>query len=136
MKIDTTKLINDNFTICVDFDNTLVDVNYPTIIGIKQGARETLEWLRSIGVYIIISSCRYGEYEDEMRQYLVDHSIPYDSVNENNPSRIDKWHGDCRKMSADIYIDDKAYPIELSGGIIWTDVQEYLVEFLTRKYGK
>ena len=37
-----------------------------------------------------------------------EHGLKFDAVNENLPEMIE-WHGnDCRKIFADVYIDDKA----------------------------
>lgn len=38
---------------------------------------------------------------------------PIDYANENIPERIEQWGNDCRKISADYYIDDRA--VELTG---------------------
>ena len=34
--------------------------------------------------------------------------LVFDTVNENLPELIDLYKNDCRKINADIYIDDKA----------------------------
>lgn len=39
--------------------------------------------------------------------YCEEHGVPIDYVNENAPERMAIYGNDCRKISADIYIDDK-----------------------------
>lgn len=102
----TNKLI-----ICLDFDNTIVKTdNFPHIVGLMPYARTVINSLYRDGHYIIISTCRVGTALDEAIKYLSDNDVHYHKINENNPERVKKYRGDCRKISADIYFDDRAYP--------------------------
>jgi len=40
--------------------------------------------------------------------YCAIHGLFFDAVNENLPERIKAFGGDCRKISCDIFYDDKA----------------------------
>lgn len=109
--------------ISIDFDGTIVRDRYPLIGEPYPDAVNTIRTLYTYGHYIIINTCRVGRYFDQMKSFLREWQIPYDTINENNPDRIKKYGGDCRKISADIYIDDKAYPLVHSPGKIdWDDV--------------
>jgi hypothetical protein len=104
--------------ICVDFDGTLCNFAYPGIGEPKAGAREALIRLRSLGYRIHIYSCRTCHwYPDiflttpeeiarstferkvarEMIEWLDQHDMPYDSIDD----------GSLGKPVADYYIDDK-----------------------------
>lgn len=55
----------------------------------------------------ILWTCRHGEQLKFAVDYLKnEHGIVFDFVNENIPSQIEMY-GDCRKIWADYYIDDK-----------------------------
>lgn len=93
--------------IAVDFDGTIVENAYPEIGEPMKGAREALQYFREEGHTIIINSCRAGIYADNMRKWLKSRMFHFDFINENDPKRTAQYGGDTRKISADIYIDDK-----------------------------
>lgn len=93
--------------IAVDFDGTIVENAYPEIGEPMKGAREALQYFREEGHTIIINSCRAGIYADNMRRWLKSRMFHFDFINENDPKRTAQYGGDTRKISADIYIDDK-----------------------------
>ena len=112
-------------TICLDFDNTIVKTdNYPHIVGLQPYARNVINSLRRDGHYIIISTCRTGRALGDMIKYLSDNDIQYSAINENNPERVRKYRGDCRKISADIYYDNAAYP-QCAQPIDWAQFGAY-----------
>lgn len=94
--------------ISVDFDGTICEAGcWPEIGKPVPGAHQALRELRKAGHKIIINSCRCGAAEREMIMWLAVNKYPYDAVNENLPERIEQYGGDSRKISADLYIDDK-----------------------------
>lgn len=93
--------------IAIDFDGTIVHDEYPKIGSIIDGAKDTINMLHNLGIIIIINSCRTGKYEQEAKQFLLDKDIHFDYFNENDPVLIEKFGTDTRKISADLYIDDK-----------------------------
>lgn len=97
--------------ICVDFDGTIVDFEYPNIGKAKPGVKEALTRLRKLGYNVIIFSCRTSKYYPEsfpparnkvlvaeMKWFLDEAGIPYDDIDD----------GSKGKPFADFYIDDKA----------------------------
>lgn len=93
--------------ISVDFDGCLVYDCFPEIGDLKPFAAEVMKkWLED-GHYIIINSCRAGDREKDMREFLNHYKIFYDSINNNLKERILQYGSDTRKISADLYIDDK-----------------------------
>lgn len=99
----------DRLTIAVDFDNTLAVTRYPAIIApigtVVDYIRDAKENHNAI---IILWTCREGKELEEAVAWCKENNVPIDYVNENVPARVKKWESDCRKVSADIYIDDKA----------------------------
>ena len=106
--------------ISIDFDGTIVRERWPDIGSPLPGALAAIRKLHAAGHTIIINSCRAGAAEDAMRQWLAEH-LPgcIDYINENDPKRCALFGGDCRKISADVYIDDKGI---FCDGIYWTEI--------------
>lgn len=103
-------------TIAVDFDGTIVTMDFPEIGTLKPYAKETVEVLKNEGHNIIIWTCRYAEKEDEVREFLRENEIPYDTINDHVPQDIVNLRHlkpETRKVFADIYIDDRS--------IFWID---------------
>jgi len=97
----------EKLTIAVDFDGTIVSIDYPKIGVLRNGAKKVItKWYKD-GHTIIINSCRNGEMEKDMIRFLVHNRIPFHYVNQNSKALIDLYGGDTRKISADIYFDDK-----------------------------
>lgn len=117
--------------ISIDFDGTIVREAWPDIGAPLPGAIAAIRKLHASGHTIIINSCRVGAPEDSMRQWLAEH-LPgcIDHINENDPKRCASFGGDCRKISADVYIDDKSI---FCDGIYWTEIL-YMIRELSRKH--
>ena len=95
--------------IAVDFDGTLFDTEWPSII--KKPNYELIECLisrREYGDRIILWTCRRRKDLEIAVDACANQGLIFDAVNENLPDMIEKFGGDSRKIFADIYIDDKA----------------------------
>lgn len=104
--------------IAVDFDGTLCTHAFPEIGEIRPEHQKTIDYIRNakaLGHMIVLWTCRDDKEE---RPYLTEavewckvNNIPIDYANEYpNPG----WSGHplnapipCRKVCADLYIDDK-----------------------------
>ena len=60
---------------------------------------------------MILYTCREGDLLREAVDWCKAHGLEFDAVNENLPERIALYGGDCRKISADAYLDDLAIPV-------------------------
>ena len=96
--------------IAVDFDGTLFDTEWPSII--KEPNTELIDWLSYRKACnedrIILWTCRCGKDLEVAVDACAEQGLIFDAVNENLPDMIEKFGGDSRKIFADIYIDDKA----------------------------
>lgn len=96
--------------IAVDFDGTIA--HYDGWMGVGKFGKpiENVKWalekFREQGAKIIIHTCRAEIHL--VKEYLKEHSIPFDYVN-FSPREINYKTSD-KKVNADIYIDDKAIP--------------------------
>lgn len=109
--------------IVIDFDGTIVENQYPEIGKLKENAREIIRLLKMKGHSIIISTCRQGYYEGLVEAFLSEEGIPFDYINCNLPSDIIEYGADCRKISGDVYIDDK----QVGGLPSWNEIYEYIL---------
>jgi hypothetical protein len=107
-------------TIAVDFDGTIVKDRYPEIGPFRFGAIQILKWLKRRGHILILNTCRTdpfytppyspGKYPLlEAALFLDKIGIKFHCLNQNIPERIKQYGSDCRKISADLYLDDKAF---------------------------
>ncbi len=97
--------------IAFDFDGTLAKTDYPTILEPKHEVIEAAKRLKENGNTIILYTCRHDADLDAAIEFCAEHGLVFDYVNENVPENIEKF-GDCRKIFADLYIDDRARPVE------------------------
>ena len=93
--------------ISIDFDGTICELAYPAVGELKKDADTYINILYNEGHTIIINTCRTGKYERLAQHFLDHHGIKYHYINSNCPELIKLYKQDCRKISADIYIDDK-----------------------------
>lgn len=112
--------------IALDFDGTIVDSDYPTIVRLKDNAKDVITRLHQEGHRILINTCRGGIEQEEAKQFLLANDVPFDTINENHPELIRKYGNDSRKLGADIYVDDKGLFCE---SIDWLDIERRVASF-------
>lgn len=94
--------------VAVDFDGTLAVTRYPKIIRPKKYMINKMKRMKKRGWKVILNTCRTGKELRVATAYCAIHGLFFDAVNENLPERIKAFGGDCRKISCDIFYDDKA----------------------------
>jgi hydroxymethylpyrimidine pyrophosphatase-like HAD family hydrolase len=92
----------------VDFDGTLCELDYPNIGAPRKLVIEALKDFQRRGVKMILNTCREGELLAEALVWCEQHGLVFDAINDNLPELIEQYGGNCRKISADVYLDDKA----------------------------
>ena len=97
--------------VAVDFDGTIANTDYPRIISPIPETISLLQKLKDKGATIILWTCREGENLEEAVKWCKENDVPIDLVNENDKERIKIWGNDCRKIGADLYIDDKTFSL-------------------------
>ncbi|GHV08840.1 hypothetical protein FACS1894160_3790 [Bacteroidia bacterium] len=129
--------------IAVDFDGTIVEHLYPRIGNPVPYAIDVLKRLQQEENHtLILWTMREGKYLQEALDYCKKQGLTFYAANKNNPDEED---GESpRKLSADIFIDDKNIGGLPDWGIIYrmiksglTDVNdidnEYIIEKKSRK---
>jgi len=86
-----------------DFDGTIAKKDWPGIGELLGCTVEKMTALwEDLSNIIIIWSCRNGDYENQMRAFLLKHKIPFDFINENP-----MFDPGGRKIFAHEYHDDR-----------------------------
>ncbi len=112
--------VNLNFEkviLCVDFDGTIVEHEYPDMGELKEGAKEYINKLYDEGYYIIIWTCRAGYPLVDMINFLDDKGVKYHKINENAPFEMIGFKP-SPKVFCNIHIDDT----NLGGLPEWKDI--------------
>ena len=94
--------------IAVDFDGTLCVNTWPDIGPPRKGVIDYVKRQKEDGAKLILWTNRVGERLEAAVKWSAEQGITFDAVNENLPEIIEKFGGDCRKVFADVYLDDKA----------------------------
>ncbi len=99
------KMMDQKRVIAVDFNRTLAQGGGPDDFGEPTpGAKEAMQRLRDEGLTVCINSV-VGDV-DKLKDWLDEHEIPYDHINESPAQPEDSSH----KLNAAGYIDDRAVP--------------------------
>lgn len=100
--------LNKNQVIAVDFDGTLCKQAWPEIGEENNKLILHLRKRKAEGARLILWTCREGDMLEAAVEWCRERGLEFDTVNENLPELIELYKNDCRKINADIYIDDKA----------------------------
>lgn len=129
-----TNNLNVNFfrresrVIAVDFDGTIVEHAYPEIGEEMLFAFATLKELQKKGHRLILWTYRDGKELEEAVQFCKEHGVEFFAVNENYPGETQENHF-TRKISADIFIDDRNVGGFLGWDVVWQTLHPEGKEF-------
>lgn len=94
----------------IDFDGTLVENKWPAIGEPKENLVKFVKQLVRDGWKIILWTCRCNKQLDDALQFCYERlGLRFDAVNENLPETIKLYGTNPRKISANLYIDDRSY---------------------------
>ena len=105
--MNTNTAINYNI-IAVDFDGTLCAECFPYIGEPNLPLICALLEQKRLGKKLILWTCRCGDRLSEAVEWCAHQGLTFDAVNENLPEIIALYGSDSRKITADLYIDDKS----------------------------
>ncbi len=94
--------------IAVDFDGTLCSDRYPEIGKANAGLIEKLKEMQCGGHQLILWTCRAAERLEEAVKWCKSQGLVFDAINDNVPETIERWGNNSRKITADVYIDDRS----------------------------
>lgn len=107
--VDNEKEKKKSKIIGIDFDGVFCQERYPEIGKQKWIHKLILWWIKrkqEQGNTIILVTCREGETLITAEKWLYTKGFTPNWSNENAPWLIEQY-SDCRKISCDLYIDDK-----------------------------
>jgi len=93
----------------IDFDGTLFTEDAFPEVG--RPIPENIFYVKTIqseGVQLILWTNREGKLLEDAVEACKSVGLEFDAINQNLQWRIDMYGNDCRKIGADIYLDDKA----------------------------
>lgn len=109
--------------VAFDFDGTIVEDSFPNITKLRPYAKEVINKFSAMGGRVLIHTCRTGELEQDVIDFLEKEGIHYDTINANHPEMQAMYGNDPRKLGADLYIDDKGYKVNK---IDWLEIADVL----------
>ena len=92
----------------IDFDGTLCENAWPSIGEPRNDAIYWIKKAKENGHKLILWTCREGPALDAAIAWCADRDLYFDAVNDNLEEHKTYFGGNCRKIFADYYIDDKA----------------------------
>ena len=93
----------------IDFDGTLCRNAYPRIGKPKMRMIRKCIRLKRKGHKLILWTCREKWELLDAIFWCGDYGLFFDAHNENLPELTERYGNDCRKIGADVYIDDRNY---------------------------
>ena len=94
--------------IAVDFDGTLCTRNWPNIGEPNTELIAQLIEEQENGAAVILFTCREKQLLKDAVKWCKQQGLVFDEVNRNLKERVRAYKADPRKISADVYIDDRA----------------------------
>ena len=95
--------------IAVDFDGTLFEDKFPDIGEPKMEVIDLVKQYIYDGHVVILWTCRVEGRLEEAISKCLEYGIKFSHINENSYANVKQYGGDCRKVFADLYIDDKSF---------------------------
>ncbi|KAB1064027.1 BT0820 family HAD-type phosphatase [Salibacter halophilus] len=102
-------MFENQLTIAVDFDGTIVDDDYPRIGKPKMFAFDTLKMLQQKHHKLILWTYRHGKRLDEAVEFCRENGIEFHTVNKSFPEEVFDQSQSSRKIHADVFIDDRNF---------------------------
>jgi hydroxymethylpyrimidine pyrophosphatase-like HAD family hydrolase len=115
-------MIKETITIAIDFDGTIVEDNYPSIGKPLLFAFDTLKKLQEKGHRLILWTYRHGATLDEAVDFCKENGITFYAVNKSFPEENFETKY-SRKISADIFIDDRNF----AGMVSWGEIYHKII---------
>ena len=84
------------------------------------GIRKLIDYLlqeKAAGNKLILWTCRAGKALTDATEWCCEQGLTFDAVNDNLPEIVELYGNNSRKITCDLYIDDKSAFIDSMGRI-------------------
>jgi len=111
------KEYKNSYKVCaVDFDGTLCNSQWPGLGEPNMALIQKLLAWKKKGNKLILWTCRAGQALADAVEWCKEYGLEFDAINDNLPELVAHYGNNSRKISADIYIDDRStLPDEFTG---------------------
>ena len=96
----------------VDFDGTLCRNAWPDIGAPRSGIIEFVKEEQKDGAKLILWTNRCGNDLEKAVKWCEEQGLIFDAINDNLPETIEHFGENCRKVFADIYLDDRSMSLD------------------------
>lgn len=138
----TIKKIRDNSLapiIAFDFDDTIsIDGKYPIPGKPRKYAKEVLNFLVSVGVKVVIHTCRDNAIQQDLKtvidditpmiEWMNDQGIQFSAINKS--VQFAPYHYNGRKIYAHMYVDDRGFGWYESEEIMLTVLGKFMSDII------
>ena len=107
----------ENKIIAVDFDGTLCFSNWPELGEPNMPLIRYLQKQKETGSRIILWTCRAGKPLADALLWCENQGLSFDAINDNLPEIVELYGNNSRKITCDIYIDDRNMKLDELVGV-------------------
>ena len=119
----------------VDFDGTLSMGEWPAVGPVNRRLCDYLLRRQMLGDKVILWTCRAGKPLKDAVDFCRDNGLIFDAVNDNLPEIVEQYGSNSRKITCDVYIDDRAFHVddyECAGEVDMNRIESALLRFADR----
>ena len=119
----------------VDFDGTLSFGEFPAVGPVNKRLVDFLLRRQMHGDKIILWTCRAGKPLNDAVDFCSRYGLIFDAVNDNLPEIVELYGSNSRKITCDVYIDDRACHVDnydRFGEVDMDRIESALVKFADR----
>jgi hypothetical protein len=103
---------DDDMIYAVDFDGTISMGEWPEVGPANSELIDYLIDKQRKGDKLILWTCRVGEPLEKAVEFCKTNGLVFDAVNDNLPETIERYGSNSRKITCDIYLDDRACRVD------------------------
>ena len=119
----------------VDFDGTISMAEWPEVGQVNKELVDFLIRRKTLGDKVILWTCRAGQPLADAVDFCKSYGLTFDAVNDNLPEVVEKYGSNSRKITCDVYIDDRACHVDdyqFAGDVDVDRIEAALVKFADR----
>ncbi len=119
----------------IDFDGTLSYGSWPEVGPANEELFDFLIRKQRQGDKVILWTCRAGQPLKDAVDFCRRYGLIFDAVNDNLPEIVEQYGSNSRKITCDVYIDDRAFHVDdynYTGEVDINRIESALITFADR----